>query len=332
MIEITYPHSKSGIYPPFQKSEGRRANGNGFTLVELSLVMVIIGLIVGAILVGQDLIAAARVRAQVSQIEQLKTTINNFKLKYNYLPGDMPGKDSVTGNTDQSSTAWQYGFNTRSWWTVGCGNGGGCGDGDGYINGNNGWQSGSQADEGHLFWLDLTQSGMFSGNFTLYANTTTTNVANFLPKANLDDGLYILVYSGGVVGPSYNDGKNYINVSKVTSFASNNQGYTRSKNGVKVVYAYNIDTKMDDGLPQSGKVLAFGNSYQGHTAWAGGDNAGSGDYWGAGRRNLADNSASTAANVGDSTSCYNNGGVAGPQKYAINTNINSPNCSLSFDF
>lgn len=45
-------------------------NQSGFTLIELSIVLVIIGLIVGGVLVGRDLIKAAEVRAQVSQIEK----------------------------------------------------------------------------------------------------------------------------------------------------------------------------------------------------------------------------------------------------------------------
>jgi prepilin-type N-terminal cleavage/methylation domain-containing protein len=39
---------------------------NGFTLIELSIVLVIVGLIVGGVLVGQDLIRSAAVRAQIS--------------------------------------------------------------------------------------------------------------------------------------------------------------------------------------------------------------------------------------------------------------------------
>src|SRR5580700_6487564 len=61
----------------------------GFTLIEMSIVLVIIGLIVGGVLVGQSLINAAAVRAQVSQIEQLKSATMTFKAKYDNLPGDI---------------------------------------------------------------------------------------------------------------------------------------------------------------------------------------------------------------------------------------------------
>ncbi len=60
----------------------------GFTLIELSIVIVIIGLIIGGVLFGRDLIKAAEIRSQIQQIEQIETEINTFKLKYNCLPGD----------------------------------------------------------------------------------------------------------------------------------------------------------------------------------------------------------------------------------------------------
>src|ERR1700688_3889289 len=74
-------------------------SSSGFTLIELSIVLVIIGLIVGGILVGQDLIKAAEVRAQISQIEKYNQAVNTFRAKFNAIPGDMA-----------VSTAQQFGF------------------------------------------------------------------------------------------------------------------------------------------------------------------------------------------------------------------------------
>lgn len=61
----------------------------GFTLIELSIVLVIIGLIVGGVLVGQELIAAAEKRALVAIIGEYETAANTFRLKYGGLPGDI---------------------------------------------------------------------------------------------------------------------------------------------------------------------------------------------------------------------------------------------------
>ena len=63
---------------------------SGFTLIELSIVLVIVGLIVGGVLVGRDLIKAAELRKQVSQLNEYTTAANTFMIKYGSLPGDVP--------------------------------------------------------------------------------------------------------------------------------------------------------------------------------------------------------------------------------------------------
>jgi prepilin-type N-terminal cleavage/methylation domain-containing protein len=70
-------------------SFGPRHSRHGFTLIELSIVLVIIGLVVGGVLVGNDLIKAAEIRAIISQKDKYLLAVNTFKLKYNALPGDM---------------------------------------------------------------------------------------------------------------------------------------------------------------------------------------------------------------------------------------------------
>ena len=61
----------------------------GFTLIELSIVLVIIGLIVGGIVVGRELIKVAELRAILAQKDKFTAAVNTFKIKYNALPGDM---------------------------------------------------------------------------------------------------------------------------------------------------------------------------------------------------------------------------------------------------
>jgi len=62
---------------------------NGFTLVELAIVMIIIGLLIGGILKGQELVESARVTATVSQVKGIEAAIATFQDKYNALPGDI---------------------------------------------------------------------------------------------------------------------------------------------------------------------------------------------------------------------------------------------------
>src|SRR3984957_545840 len=91
----------------------------GFTLIELSIVLVIIGLIVGGVLVGQDLIKAAEVRAQITQIERYNTAVNTFRVKYSNVPGDM-----------NVASAEQFGFTDNN-----CAGTAGQRDGNGLVDG-----------------------------------------------------------------------------------------------------------------------------------------------------------------------------------------------------
>jgi prepilin-type N-terminal cleavage/methylation domain-containing protein len=72
----------------------------GFTLVELAIVLVIIGLVVGGVLVGQDLIYAAKVRSQIKQVEEIETQMNTFRTKYNCTAGDCANATDFFGTTD----------------------------------------------------------------------------------------------------------------------------------------------------------------------------------------------------------------------------------------
>ena len=62
---------------------------SGFTLVELAIVMIIIGLLIGGILKGQELIANAQTTATVAQLKGIDGALSTFRDKYSTLPGDM---------------------------------------------------------------------------------------------------------------------------------------------------------------------------------------------------------------------------------------------------
>lgn len=60
----------------------------GFTLVELSIVLVIIGLLIGGILASQSMITTAKMARAIKQVSEYEIAINNFKSKYGTIPGD----------------------------------------------------------------------------------------------------------------------------------------------------------------------------------------------------------------------------------------------------
>ena len=71
-------------------------NSKGFTLVELAVVLVIIGIILGAVLKGGDLIDNAKEKQFKSEVSALTVAFYNYQDKYGRLPGD----------DDKASTRW----------------------------------------------------------------------------------------------------------------------------------------------------------------------------------------------------------------------------------
>ncbi|MGA2871632.1 MAG: prepilin-type N-terminal cleavage/methylation domain-containing protein, partial [Verrucomicrobiota bacterium] len=225
----------------------------GFTLIELSIVLVIIGLVIGGVLVGQDLISSATIRAQISQIEKYRAAVNTFHGKYGYLPGDIP-----------DPTATQYGFTAR--WING-----GQGDGNGILEGvnsggpNQHWPWMQGAGETVLFWRDLSDANLIDAAFSA-ANATAPpagvpqgSMGQYLPPAKIGNNNYLFVYSGGLLAvqnfvannyPVVGDGQNYFSLTQNPSEINSGQLLSPSP-GLTVLQAYSMDVKMDDGLPQT---------------------------------------------------------------------------------
>jgi len=84
----------SGIVISNKYSNARdRLKGNlivGFTLVEMSIILVIIGLIIGGVLAGKDLVYDAKIKRLAQEMQGVQLGIQVFIDKYNWLPGDMP--------------------------------------------------------------------------------------------------------------------------------------------------------------------------------------------------------------------------------------------------
>ena len=310
----------------------------GFTLIELSIVLVIIGLIIGGVLVGRDLIDAATVRAQISQIEKYQTAVNTFRGKYGYLPGDIP--DPVASN---------YGFVTRGTYPAE-------GDNNGLIEGN--WPGNNTVGQGFcagagetvVFWRDLSDAKLINESFNLAGNDGSTSppflgdtrsvMSQWFPPAKIGQGNYVYVWSGGLTGAGSNaisNGKNYFGVNAI-SYISNCLQY--STTAITVAQAYNIDKKIDDGLPQSGRVQAT-YLHMLVALYAAGGNAPStqpallGDYHSIPPGYYGP--VISAAEIGDGTaagplSCFD--GSAGlPEQYSMGqSNGSGMNCALSFQF
>jgi len=216
---------------------------SGFTLVELSIVLVIIGLVVGGILFGQDLINAARVRVTVGQIEKFNTAAQTFRLKYGQLPGDFAKATTIWGaaNSDPSTC-----LGTASTGTQTCD-----GNGNGQVEYT--LDGGIFIFEDIHFWQHLSNANLISGNFKHYDDTDIVNLAESqipLPTVVLKNARLTLSYSYGVNHQGFNGSIYILGSFPAEEDWSNGPLFTP-------VDAKMLDDKMDDGVPDNGTLKAY---------------------------------------------------------------------------
>jgi prepilin-type N-terminal cleavage/methylation domain-containing protein len=219
----------------------------GFTLIELSIVLVVIGLIVGGILVGKQLIAASEVRAQISQFEKYKSAVSTFVTKYKDLPGDIgPAKAAQFGLTPRAGTVGQ-------------------GDADGLIEGG-GTGYTEEAGEDVTFWNDLSTANLIVGHFIgndcppnaglCLATSATVPVSYIIPPAPLGSNTYIIVY--GIGGLNYFTLVPFEPSTLNPAIATSGTTCCWTPNRPTPSEAYSIDTKIDDGYPLTGQIIITG--------------------------------------------------------------------------
>ena len=77
-------------------------------MVELAIVIIIIGLLIGGILKGQELVANARIAATITQIKAIAASMSTFQDKYGALPGDMPNATARLPNCPVTNDCGQW--------------------------------------------------------------------------------------------------------------------------------------------------------------------------------------------------------------------------------
>jgi prepilin-type N-terminal cleavage/methylation domain-containing protein len=211
-------------------ADARRAThkntAKAFTLIELSIVLVIIGLLVGGVLVGQDLIQAAKLRSVIKEFEATQTAILVFKAKYNKMPG-----------------SWAYAESSQILGTIpGCNNT--CASNKGAL-----YVSASL-----VFWHQLYLAGLsdFQPSPMIFANEDEAGTTARPSVLGKEVG-WKAVTRANWWSPVLPNHLVLATSSSVTSFGRWSSGVLTPAD------AFSIDTKIDDGIPNNTSIHYIAN-------------------------------------------------------------------------
>lgn len=232
----------------------------GFTLIEISIVLIILGLLSTGILVGREIIQAAEVRKEVRLLTETESAVRAFRLKYNALPGDFSQRDIIDG-VDPN----HYG------------------DGDGFIRLRGDAYDGIE--EYMYTWEHLSRSQLIEGHYD--GGTGSPNFPfQCLPEVSCPPtgfggktSHYLMGGMGAYAGDLY--GSYLANSDEnIGIVIANSAEMLDIKDHLTVWQAHGLDTKLDDGIAHSGRTFGKNATVDGRGCVNGSTDMtdGSGDY------------------------------------------------------
>lgn len=222
-----------------------RKASQGFTLVELAIVMVIIGLLIGGILKGGELIASAKVNKTISMINGYNGALQTYLGKYNAIPGDHLTATIQVPNCNNPAYFCANGDGNRVIASAGFG-------ADPYN-----WQSrmALNADpisqEATQLWKHLALADIISGIET-NANPTEPEWGRTHPASPLGGGFEIYYDGRTTIGGGAGGSVGSINVLRLSRTGIYSGAW---ENLLTPRDAGMLDRKMDDGAPNTGYVV-----------------------------------------------------------------------------
>lgn len=217
----------------------------GFSLLELSIVLIIIGLLAGGVMVGNSMVRASEIRTVSVDIQQYSTAMNGFRNKYSAMAGDMRNAQIFWGTAASCPGT----FATPSTDATTCN-----GNGDGRISWLETWR----------VWQHLSSAGLVTGQYT------GVHSAGGVMYGTAGENIPVSKV-GRYAGFAYNwrgdqngTGMPYPGSYGNTLLLGWLDGVDAST--LKAEEMFGIDTKLDDGKPGTGRIRPYKHSSRGHCA------------------------------------------------------------------
>ena len=198
-----------------------KRNQSGFTLIEIAIVLVIIGLLLGGVLKGQELIISAKVKTLANDFKNVPVFIYGYQDKFKALPGDQP-QASLDSQFPPANTGTQC---------TPAATAGKCALNNGVIDG--GWDTTAVTDESFVFWQHVRLAGFGPG-------ATATGAPDYRPR-NAVNGFI------GVTNSAQ---------APITSGGLPMKGtYIVCSDAIPGKFAKQLDTTLDNGDTATGSVM-----------------------------------------------------------------------------
>jgi type II secretory pathway pseudopilin PulG len=207
-----------------------KQNKKGFSLVELSIIIIIAGLLMGALVAGQVLMKNAQWRQVMGEVRNYKIAVATFKLKYSALPGDIANAYDFWGSSCNDTASYCNG------------------DADGQIYMKDYEANTREDSEAYRAWQHLALSQLIPGTYSGQGGqelngTDGGDIGWNMPESVIrPDVGYIIKYTKSL---------NLIQLARSDASQNNSPSFTF----METKDAKTFDMKFDDGLPSEGRIL-----------------------------------------------------------------------------
>ena len=222
---------------------------SAFTLMEISIVLIIIGMLAAGVTVGRTLLESTALQSVAADFDMYRNAVIGYRDKYRELPGDHTGAGTLTAQDAGCATpaASDNPFITT------CN-----GNGDGMVGDTTGDPLGSFSNyyESLWVWQHLMNDGLIKGKYNGRPSTASTGITPGVnvPMSKIANASFMLRFF-----PTNTDTSGYFKASygHVFFFGAPETSAAYPLNGAALTseQAKSIDLKIDDGKPGLGKVL-----------------------------------------------------------------------------
>jgi prepilin-type N-terminal cleavage/methylation domain-containing protein len=222
----------------------------GFTLIEMSVVLAIIGLLTAAILVGENMIRQSKINSVMTDAQLYITATKNFNQQFSSLPGDMANATDYWGAMT-SCPPPTSGSMAGSGNTLTCN-----GDGNGQIN-TYGLATDVNASEQFYYWQHLSIAQLIQGNYTGVSGSLGIGDPSLgvnMPAAKLDGAGFTMFYLGQKPSSTALFPSNYGHVFILGTAMANTYSFGPLLTPLE---QQSFDQKYDDGMPATGIIETF---------------------------------------------------------------------------